>query len=273
MQVSRIKKFTLFLLAMIEPLHRALFSHMTRSGMVQCLGPNGEITVADFAAGSVMNPNQSEIVRGKLYDYQLYPTAGATQMTFFSAPVGQGLTSALGAAAGSAKTLWDTNMQLGGQLPNGSAYLIQSIEVLFLPGSVSTANTYTPAAVGAFTVAAAAATFGAANDVNIFYQSGMLELNVFSKNYLRETPLMVFPPKSVLGLDSSQGNNSATVGSNIMQIAKATGRPYYVEPFITLKSAVNFEVLLKWPAAVATPSGFNGRVGVSFDGAFMRASQ
>ncbi len=260
-------------IALMMRVHDTLFSYMSRTGMVAFLGPNGEVTANDFAAGAVMNPNQSEIVRGRLYDYQLYPTAGATQLTFFSTPVGQGLTTALGGTAGSAKTLWDTNMQLGGQLANGAAYLVQSIEVLFLPGSVSTANTYTPAAIGAFTVAAATATFGASNDVNTFYQSGMLEFNIFNKNYLRETPLAAFPPKAWLGVDSSQGNNSATVGSNIFQLTKAAGRPYYIEPFITLKAAVNFEVLLKWPALVATGSGFNGRVGVLFDGAFMRASQ
>ncbi len=267
------RRLKLFAFALAISAHDRLFAHMTSVGMVTCLGPNGEITTNDFAAGAVMNPNQSEIVRGRLYDYQLYPTAGATQLTFFSSPVGQGLTTALGGTAGSAKTLWDTNMQLGGQLANGAAYLVQSIEVLFLPGSVSTANTYTPAAIGALTTAAAAATFGPSNDVNTFYQSGMLEFNIFNKNYLRETPLAAFPPKAWLGMDSSQGNNSATLGSNIMQLTKAGGRPYYLEPFITLKAAVNFEVLLKWPALVATGSGFNGRVGVLFDGAFMRASQ
>jgi hypothetical protein len=32
-------------------------------------------------------------------------------------------------------------------------------------------------------------------------------------------------------------------------------------------------VVIKYPAAVATPSGFNARVGVILDGYFMRASQ
>jgi hypothetical protein len=40
-----------------------------------------------------------------------------------------------------------------------------------------------------------------------------------------------------------------------------------------LQPAVNFEVLIRYPAAVATPSGFNGRIGVILDGYFMRASQ
>lgn len=231
------------------------------------------ITAADFAAGAVMNPNQSEIVGGTLYDFQLYPTAGANQMSFFLNPVGQGITTAIGGVVGSPKTQWDTNMALGGQLANGAAYLIRSIEVLFTPGSVSTANTYTPAVIGDFTAVAADATYGPSNDVNTIYQSGLLELNVFSKNYVRETPLMMFPPKAMLSTESSQGNNSATTGSGIMQITSAKGRCYEVDPYITLKAAVNFEVLLKWPAPVATGSGFNGRIGVRLDGWFMRASQ
>ena len=42
---------------------------------------------------------------------------------------------------------------------------------------------------------------------------------------------------------------------------------------MTLQPAVNFDVTLRWPALVATPSGFNGRVGIILDGYLMRASQ
>ena len=87
-------------------------------------------TAADFNARRVTNPNQSEIVRQRFYDYQLYATAGTTQLTFFSAPVGQGVTTALGGTAGTAKTLWDTNLELPNTLPSGKAFMIESIEVL-----------------------------------------------------------------------------------------------------------------------------------------------
>lgn len=69
-------------------------------------------TAADFNSRRVTNASQSEIVRQRFYDYQLYATAGVSQLTFFSAPVGQGLTTALGATAGTPKTLWDTNLEL-----------------------------------------------------------------------------------------------------------------------------------------------------------------
>lgn len=230
-------------------------------------------SAADFNSRRVTNPSQSEVVRQRLYDWQLYPTAGATQFSFFQQPIGQGITSAQGGTVGGAKTQWDTNMELGGTLPSGKAFLIESIEVFFLPGSVSTANTFTPAKPYEFN-ATAAATLGAQlADVNLMYQSGMLELNILSKNYLRETPLLAFPPKTQFNLDVGIASNSATTAVNIAENMRAAGRPYYVDPSIALQPAVNFEVLIRYPAAVATPSGFNGRIGVILDGYFMRASQ
>lgn len=230
-------------------------------------------TASDFNARRVTNPSQSEIVRQRFYDYQLYATAGTTQLTFFSAPVGQGVTTALGGTVGTSKTLWDTNLELPNTLPSGKAFMIESIEVVFFPGSVSTANTYTPVKPYEFN-ATAAATLGAQMaDVNSFYQSGLLELNILSKNYLRETPLIAFPPKTNFDLSVAVASNSATTAANIAQNMRASGRPYYISPEIALQPAVNFEVVLKFPAAVATPSGFNARVGVILDGYFMRASQ
>lgn len=230
-------------------------------------------TAADFNARRVTNAAQSEIVRQRFYDYQLYATAGSTQMTFFSQPIGQGVTSAVGGTVGAPKTLWDTNLELPSTLPSGKAFMIESIEVFFMPGSVATTNTFTLVKPLEFAAAAAATLGGQMADVNSFYNSGMLELNILSKNYLRETPLLAFPPKTAFGLDAAISSNSATTAANIVQSMKATGRPYYISPEIALQPAVNFEVILKWPAAVATPSGFNARVGVILDGYFMRASQ
>jgi len=228
-------------------------------------------TAADFNARRVTNPGQSEIIRQRLYDYQLLSNSGSTQLSFFQQPVGSGLTTALGGTVGAVKTLWDTNMTLGGTLPSGQAYMIESIEVVFFPGSVTTSNTYTPIGMSVFNATAAATVAAAANDVNNFYQSGMLELNILSKNYLRETPLLAFPPKANFNLDAALSSNSATTGEVALLQARAAGRPYYIDPSISLQPAVNFEVVIKWPAAVAL--SFNSRVGVILDGYFMRASQ
>lgn len=230
-------------------------------------------SAADFESRRVTNPNVSEIVRQRFYDYQLYATAGVAQQTYFAQAVGAGITSALGAVVGSAKTLWDTNLEIANTLPSGKAFMMESIEVIFWPGSSAAANTYAVAAISTFNAAAAAAVAGSSNDVNSFYQSGRLDLNVLSKNYLRETPLVAFPPKAYVGGDFALATNSATVGEIAQTVATSKGRAYYIEPEIALQPAVNFEVVLAWPAAVATPSGFNARVGVILDGFFMRASQ
>jgi len=228
-------------------------------------------TAADFNARRVTNPGQSEIIRQRLYDYQLYANAGTTQLSFFQQPVGSGITSALGGTVGAVKTLFDTNMTLGGTLPSGQAYMVESIEVVFFPGSVTTANTYTPIGMSTFNATAAAAVAGAANDVNTFYQSGLLEFNILSKNYLRETPLLAFPPKANFALDAALASNSATTAEVALTQARAAGRPYYIDPSISLQPAVNFEVVIRFPAAVAVTN--NARVGVILDGYFMRASQ
>lgn len=231
-------------------------------------------TPQSFANYRVTNPDQSEVIRQRLYDFLLYPTAGVTQLNFFSQPIGQGITSALGAVVGQPKGLWDTNMNLANQLPSGAAFKIETIEVLFLPGSVSTANTYTPALMGDFDAVAADAAVARFNDINTFYQSGLLELNILQKNYLRETPLLYFPPKCGFGGGAAVASNAAATGITSINLASAQGRPYDLQAAeITLQPAINFEVVLRWPAAVATPSGFNGRVGVILDGYFLRASQ
>lgn len=57
-----------------------------------------------------------------LYDTNTVLAAGSTQLTYFATPLGQGL-GAFG-AAGQAKTLADTNMDLAGQLPSGQNYKV-----------------------------------------------------------------------------------------------------------------------------------------------------
>lgn len=230
-------------------------------------------TAEDFQRSRVTNPNQSEVVRQRLYDFQLYPAAGVSQFSFFSQPQGQGVTTATGGVVGSPKTLWDTNQEMPNTLPSGKAFMVESIEVVFLPGASSVANTFTPAPANLFNAVAAASVDYSANDVNNVYSSGMLEFNILSKNYLRETPLMAFPPKTYVGADFAVASNSATTGVSALSLTRASGRPYYVEPTISLQPAVNFEVLIKFPAAVALVSSFNGRIGVILDGYMMRASQ
>ena len=230
-------------------------------------------TQADFAAGRVTDPSRSEVIRQRLYDWQLYPTAGVGQLSFFSLPIGQGVTTAQGAVVGSAKTIHDTNIVQANTLPSGLAFMIETIEVVFLPGASATANTYTVAQMSQFAAVAAAALLTQVNDVNTFYQSGTLELNILAKNYLRETPMMAFPPKTYFAGVGAVASNSATTAEAAIVSAHVEGRPYIIDPTVTLQPAVNFSVNILYPGVVATPSGFNGRVGVILDGYQQRASQ
>jgi hypothetical protein len=220
-----------------------------------------------------VNRAGAEGLRQTLFDFLLYPTPGQTQLNFFALPQGQGITSALGGTVGTSKTIGDTNMNVSGMLPAGQSYLITSIEALFFAGTSATANTFTLAAPGVFAAIAAAAVVAQINDVATFYSGGNLNLFIGSKSYLSESPLMRFPPKTQLTIDAAVASNSATLGESAVASAKISGRPYMVEPPIYLENNQNFVVSMNWPGAVATPSGFNGRVGVILDGYLYRNSQ
>lgn len=220
-----------------------------------------------------VNRQGVEGIRQSLYDFLLYPTAGQAAFNFFATPQGQGITSAVGGVVGTPKTVQDTNMTVAGMLPAGMTFLMNSIEVPFFAGTVNTANTYTLAAPSLFAVAAAATVAAQLNDINSFYQSGSLKLFIGSKTYLEEAPLLRFPPKCQFTYDGAVATNSATVGEVAIASGKISGRPYMVEPPVLLENNQNFSVSLNFPTAVATPSGFNARVGVILDGYLYRNSQ
>lgn len=235
----------------------------------------GNYTLKDLNKYDVNADNAVEKVRQTLYDAVLYPTAGvAGQLTFFSNPVGQGVTTAPGAAVGSAKTKSDTNMTIAGALPSPQAFIVESIELLIFPGASGAANTFTLLNPIAF-LAVAAATFnnGGVQDVNVIGASGFLDFTVGSKSYLTEAPLGRFPGKTYLGLDAAIASNSATTAEVGTANAKWAGRPYYLTPQITLRATQNFSVTANWPGLVPTPSGFNARIICILDGVLFRKAQ
>ncbi len=233
----------------------------------------GDYNLDTLNAYKINRPGMGEAVRQRMYDFLLYPTAGQNQLTFFALQLGQGITSSLGAVVASAKTYADTNMEVSGALPRPKSYLLESIEIVMEPGGSAAANTFTHASPNTFAAVAALAQLQAIADVNILRISGWFELYIGSKTYLWEAPLGTFPPKVRLEIDGALASNSATTAEVSALIARWSGRPYYMEPPITIESMQNFAVYLKWPGAVATPSGFNARVGVVFDGVLFRLSQ
>jgi len=213
---------------------------------------------------STLQP-QVDAIKAALYDHILYPTAGAAQLNLFANPIGQGIATAPGAAVGSAKTIADTNMKVASSVSAGEAFLVQGLEVDFYPGLSAAANTYTPAVPSVFAVAAAAAVAAQANDIATFYQAGTLKLTVSQKTFVEDGPMGVFPPRRRLEVDVAASTNSATVGEVAVVTARAGGMPYNILPF-SLEPNVSFGVQLNYPGVVATPSGFNGRVGVRLIG-------
>jgi len=206
---------------------------------------------------NVNRSGQFEAVRQTLYDFQTYAQAGATSFTFFQAPVGQ-----------SSKTLADTNMELAGQLPNPKMFLIQSIEVYFFPSGTTTALPSTAA------IADANSSF--VNDTYNVGRAGWLEFFIGSKPYLREAPLLRFPPKAKLDGFAAAATSLTAGAATQTQIAYAAwgGRPYMLTPPILLKPTQNFAVTLNFPTAVAlTANNTTARIGVVLDGILYRNSQ
>lgn len=215
-------------------------------------------TRAQLQRYSVNRPGW-EAIRQSLYDFQTYPAAGSTQLTFFAIPIGQG-----------GKTLSDTNMTLAGQLPTGNEFLVQSIEVIFFP-TVPAVAAQNPAAFGQQAVA------NIINDVYTVYRTGNLVFSVLQKDYLQEAPLGRFPPKTRFTVRAALAD-ATTAGANQQSriaYAYAEGRPYLLSPAdILLVSNQNFSVRLNWPeGAQALPSGNPGRIGVILDGILYRKSQ
>lgn len=220
--------------------------------------------------------SQWEIIKQSLYDTIIYPAAGTVALNFFQSPIG-GANSAQPGNATNPKTLRDTNMTQAGILPSPQMFFCSSMEVDFQPGSSAVANTFALQTAGSSAAAPAAATgivqIGAANDVNTFYSTGSLLFNIGQKNYLQESPLLRFPPKCRFELDAAVGGNSATTANFGAIKMKSGGRPYQLDPGISLYSMQNFAVQLAWDSVQATPSTFNGQARVIIDGWLFRAVQ
>lgn len=211
---------------------------------------------AQLQAYSVNRPGW-EAVRQSLYDYQAYASAGQSQLIFFQVPAGQ-----------SSKTNSDTNMTLAGQLPANQEFLVESIEVNFLP-TVPAVAASNPSSFGAAAVAALI------NDAYIVGRTGNLVLTIGSKPYLTEAPLGKFPPKVHYTVQGAQSDSSTAGASQATRSVFGywTGRPYLLAPTkLYLISTQNFSVTLNWPEGVQAITN-PGRIGVILDGILYRKSQ
>ena len=214
----------------------------------------------------VVNKAGWEVIRQPFFDSAAYPAAGATTLSFFATPKGQG-TSVLG---GGPKTQSDTNMTLAGQLPAMQAFLIECIEVAFQPTTPSVAAQL-PAAFGAKAIAQIV------NDAYVFRRSGNLNLTIGSKPYLEAAPLMIFPASADFQVSAALADSTTAAADSQSRIAygKSVGRPYSLGSApIFLTANQNFSITLAWPEGLqALPSTNPARIVVSMFGLLYRRSQ
>jgi hypothetical protein len=218
--------------------------------------------MTDLQAFSV-NRDGWEVIRQPLYDSYLYGTGGTTQASFFSTPIGQGT-----GIGGAAKTLTDTNMQLAGQLPANQAFLLEAVSLLFEPSTPTVAASM-PAAFGAQAVATGV------NDSYIFRRNGNLTLQIGSKVYLQDGPLMKFPSPGdfmVSGAAADVSSAAANLQTRIVY-GKAVGPIYQIKPASMLIPAnQGFSLTLNWPEGVQAITSA-ARVIATLHGYLYRRSQ
>lgn len=216
------------------------------------LTPYHPPSVDALRAYNVNRPGQVEVIWQPTYDFQVYPAAGTTQLTFFQTTVG---------TAGA--TLATTNMEAAGQFPRPKEFLVTGIQVFFEPGgALSQAN-----------VAAATAIQENWNDVSdVMNGAAFLRFFIGSKDYLIDTPLSKFTQQFRLGGVA----NFAATGTNatpvvwFLDYAVHSGKYYAITP-TKLPSNQNFNVSLNFPTAIAVDVA--AQIGVILDGFQYRLSQ
>lgn len=196
------------------------------------------LTAQDLDAHRAALGNTQDVVYWPLFDSASYPAAGLTQISFFTAPIGQGATSAPGATG--VKTLADTNMYSAGQLTKGNEFYMTGQEFLFFPGDAPE-QALAPAGINFFL-----------NDTYNVGKSGVVTLQVGSnRQYIQDGPLQNFPPSTRLFVGSAIGGTvtagAATLASAIY--AAWVGEPYDITP-IYIEATQGFQEYVTWPAVV-----------------------
>lgn len=195
---------------------------------------------------------QPEVTWQPIYDMQVYPTAGFAARAFFAVPEGQGVPL---------KSFDDTNMELGAALPVPINMAVTNVQIYFFP-----------AAAPSLTGAIVAENW---NDVDAILGAGNLQLEIGSKEYLVDAPLMRFPPQMRLAGAAalSDATTAAAARVTVIDYATAAGMIYTIVP-LRLISQQNFVVRLRFQnGVVATPSGNDARIGVQLGGFRYRLAQ
>lgn len=204
-------------------------------------------------------PGTADEIYAPLYDYQTYLAAGQLQLNFFALPIGQGVTSAPGAAG--TKTEADTNLTNAGLLPKGNRFFCTGLEVLFWQG------------VNPGTGAEADANAGRAiNDVYNVSKSGWLRFRIQNRDYVLDGPVGLFPTSYRLDGLAAITSTLTAGASTLAQIEYASfaGIPYQIVPTY-IESNQAFSVQINWPALVTV--SLVARMGVRLRGRLIRDAQ
>lgn len=196
-----------------------------------------------------------------LYDTLPYAAAGVNQLLFFAQQIGQGVTTAPGAAG--AKTEADTNMTNGGLLPAGNQFFLTGIEYHFWPGVLPGTGAAADSTAGQFW-----------NDVWTFLTSGWTRLRIQNRDYVLDGPSLVFPPSTRLAGVASLTSTLTAGAATLDQVSYAAGAgAAYHMVGQTITSNQSFSVQLNYPALVPMPSTRAARVQCRLRGRFIRAAQ
>ena len=209
-------------------------------------------SLAQLEQYNVNVEGQPEVIYQPIYDFQVYATAGFASQAFFQVPEGQ-----------AGKTFDDTNMELTAALPVPVNMAVTDVQVWFFPAG-------SPGSSGLFSLAGTNW-----NDVDAVLRAGNLQLEIGSKEYLVDAPLMKFPPQSRLAGAAAIADSTTAGAAQASQIDYATGAGliYNIVP-LRLISQQNFVVRIRFQGGVvATPSGNNGRIGVALGGYRYRLAQ
>jgi hypothetical protein len=219
------------------------------------------LTPSYLQAHTVGIAGQQDVIWNPLYDSISYPSAGQLLFSFFANQQGQGTSSSPGAGA-VAKTIYDTNLQIGNQLTAGNEFYMIGSESLFYPG-VSNGALPLGLLPGKVVTDATAGNIGAfVNDIYSVGSGGVKTLTVGTdRKYIQDGPLSLFPPCTRLAVAAAlAGQGSAATGTGIeISYAAWSGETYTLVP-IYFQSNQNWTLTVAFAALIPTPSTAIGRL-------------
>lgn len=187
---------------------------------------------------------RNQVKWGFMRDRKTYLAAGHDVLGFWDEPYSSTKTEEKTNAATVRKGLADNE-----------AMLVRGVQVLFIPGLNVGRNGANESAK-------------IANDMQAFYNRGLLRVKVNQDEVLADGPLRMFPPKQHLAGDIAM-QDDFTADDNkagFVELIRLEGEAYPLEPF-TYFGNQHLHVQLEYPQGkLALPSGVDGEVEIRFFG-------